>query len=101
MQRKLQCFYINPSQATTEHGYIPSLVVAGESGHSPLVGRGRCSLPWYWGKTLTEAEATCERVNRRDGVSPKLACLIVLSSMSPTGEALKAAVEMARNDGVL
>lgn len=99
--KKLQCFYINPSQATTEHGYVPSVVVAGEPGHSPLVGRGRCSEPWYWGKTLDEAEATCERLNKRDGVSAELASLIVLSSMFPTGAAWKEAVEMARVDGVL
>jgi hypothetical protein len=61
-----QCYTIPPTQNPAVHGgYVPSLVVEGKSGHCPMTGRGEHSMPWVWGKTLEEAEATCAAFNIR------------------------------------
>ncbi len=76
-----QCFVILATQCD-EHGYIPSLVVENEAGHSPMTGRGEFATPWYWGKTLDRAEAVCARFNKdRYGISEDTAWRIVASSM--------------------
>ena len=97
---KLQCFYVPPDQDKPE-GFIPSLVTAGEDGHSPMTGKGEFAVPWYWGKTLAEAEATCKDANARRGISPELADLIVISSMFPNPTALGKAFALALKDGVI
>ncbi len=77
-----RCYYIPPGQCD-EHGFIPSLVIEHEAGHSPMTGRGDCAVPWYWGKTYENAEQTCDRVNKaRFGITPQTAAAIVTSSMA-------------------
>ena len=76
-----QCFVILETQCD-EHGYIPSLVVENEPGHSPLTGRGEFATPWYWGKTVKRAREVCARVNLdRYGISKNTAARIVASTM--------------------
>ena len=76
-----QCFWIPPDQHD-ENGWIPSLVTEGQPGHAPFTGNGRLARPWYWGKTLAEAQATAERENLGTfGLSPDEALAIVLSSI--------------------
>ncbi len=78
-----QCFYISPLEYDEGRGYVPSLVVENEPGRSPMRGRGEFAEPWYWGKTLEQAEQTCERVNKdRYGISHQTAARIVASSMA-------------------
>jgi hypothetical protein len=81
---KRQCYWIEQTQSDP-HGFIPSVVTENEPGHTPLRGDpATLQAPWYWGKTLDEAEATCDRMNReRFGLSPREANEIVLSSMFP------------------
>jgi hypothetical protein len=74
------CFYIPPDQHD-ENGWIPSVVTEGEPGHAPLKGNGPCAQPWYWGKTLAEAEATADRENARLGLTRDEVLDIVLSSL--------------------
>jgi len=78
---KRTCFYIDPTQTPDEDGYIPSLVTEGEPGHAPLTGGGDFQTPWYWGKTLAEAEATAAKANAEQGLSPRDVIDIVMSSM--------------------
>ncbi len=79
---KRQCYYINPSQDPNKHGgYVPSLVVQDEPGHSPMTGQGEGAAPWVWGKTLDEAEAACKAANAKRGISELDAFEIVASSM--------------------
>lgn len=78
-----RCYVILPGQMDPELGYIPSLVVEDEAGHSPLTGRGELSQPWYWGKDYDEAKAHCDRMNQQDfGLTPTDAADIVVSSMA-------------------
>ncbi len=77
-----ECFYISPLQFDEGRGFVPSLVVENEAGHSPMRGRSDAQEPWYWGKTLERAEAVCDRVNlKRYNISRKTAARIVASSM--------------------
>jgi hypothetical protein len=63
-------------------GFVPSLVIENEAGHSPMRGRTDDQEPWYWGKTLDNARQTCDRVNlQRYGISRKTQLRIVASSM--------------------
>ena len=76
-----QCFYI-PENQFDENGWIPSLVTENEPGHAPLTGNGACAAPWYWGRTLGEAQATAVRENARTfGLTAEDSLQIVLSSM--------------------
>ena len=78
-----RCYYISPLQYDEGRGFVPSLVVENEAGHSPMRGRGEFADPWYWGDTLERAEQVCDRVNRdRFGISNKTAMRIVASSMA-------------------
>lgn len=80
--RPRQCFYIPIDQFHPELGYIPSLVVEGEPGHTPMAGQGELSEPWYWGTDYETAQRTCARVNRDDfGLSEEEAAEIVASSV--------------------
>ncbi|GAG23292.1 unnamed protein product [marine sediment metagenome] len=80
---KAQCYWIDPAQdAEPTSGYVPSLVVENESGHSPLAGRGKYAAPWTWGKTYEKAVEVCKHVNNRNGVTPEEANRIVASSQA-------------------
>ena len=80
---KPYCFYVHPTQEPTSEGYIPSIVFEGESGHYPMIGNGSHATPWYFGKTLDEAEARCTEENAKRGVSESEATRIITSSMFP------------------
>lgn len=77
---KRMCYMIQVGQFDA-NGYIPSLVVEGEAGHSPLTGREAYSRPWYFGKTYEEAEETCRKINEEMGLSRRDVIEIVMSSM--------------------
>lgn len=77
-----RCMYISPMQYDEGRGFVPSLVIENEPGHSPMRGRGEFAEPWYWGDTLDRAREVCDRYNQdRLGISPKTAMRIVASSM--------------------
>jgi hypothetical protein len=77
-----RCFWI-PAEPYDENGWVPSIVVEGKPGHTPLAGNGACARPWYWGTTYNEAKQVCERENKRTfGLSPAEALAIVFSSMN-------------------
>lgn len=80
---KRRCFWIDPSQVPDEGGYVPSLVVEGEPGHSPMRGDpAKFQSPWYWGKTLVEANSMAIKMNYEQfGLGPSQCNEIVLSSM--------------------
>jgi hypothetical protein len=80
MVEKRMCYIVQIGQCD-ENGYIPSVVVEGEAGHSPLTGRSEFSRPWYWGKTYEEAEATCKNMNTEMGLTDHDVTTIVWSSM--------------------
>ncbi len=83
-KQKRFCYYICPSQITTEHGgFVPSLVREGEAGYCPMTGSGGdCSQPWVWGKTLEEAEIIAAKYNSRQlGLSEEDVRDIIVSSM--------------------
>lgn len=80
-----QCYWIDAGQSFNpelkKEGYVPSLVRENEAGHRPLMGRPGGS-PWYWGKTLAEAQSMVERANRETfDLSPQDVAEIVASSM--------------------
>ena len=78
-----QCYYIQPDQDPKKFGgYVPSLLVENENGHSPLVGKGMHAVPWIWGKTLEEAEQTCLRANAIRGFSKEEVFDILVSTMN-------------------
>lgn len=75
------CYYIPPDQTPTEAGYRVAVVFENEDGYRWTGGDGK--EPWYWGKTLAEAEKICDEQNeKRFGLSPKDAAILVLRSMT-------------------
>lgn len=62
MSRK--CYTIPITQDPALHGgFVPSLIIEGEPGHRPMTGQGKHAMPWVWGETLEQAEATCAAYN--------------------------------------
>jgi hypothetical protein len=83
MTEPRRCFFILVDQFHPDQGYIPSLVVENEAGHSPMVGQGEHSQPWFWGKDYDVAKQICAEANQRTfGLSPAEASDIVASSMA-------------------
>ena len=77
-----RCFYVPPGQSHPDRGYVPSIVVENEAGHSPLVGRGELSEPWYWGSDYEEAKRICAKANAETfGLTEAEAAEIVASSI--------------------
>ena len=63
-------------------GYMPSIVIEGESGHYPMQGGDHeWAVPWIWGKTFKKACESCDAYNKRRGLSEKDVNDIVYSSM--------------------
>lgn len=76
-----RCYIILLDQRD-EDGYIPSLVVEGEPGHSPLAGDGPFAQPWHWGRTYDEAKRICAKYNADDfGLTEVDTAIITASSM--------------------
>lgn len=77
-----QCFVILPAQFHPQLGYVPSLVTEGEAGHSPMVGRGELSEPWYWGTDYEQAKRICAKANEETfGLTEAEAMDILASSI--------------------
>lgn len=94
---KQHCYAVFHNQFD-ENGYVPSLITRDEAGHSPMLGNGECSSPWYWGKTFEQAEAVCRRVNECMGLSEQDVAEIIASSMKrrPVDIAIDAEKRAAR-----
>ena len=75
------CYVILETQYDPGHGYVPSIIFEDHPGHYPMRGHDEFSAPWYWGKTFSEAQATCESVNADNGITPAIADTILCSSM--------------------
>jgi hypothetical protein len=83
MTEPRRCFHILVGQSHPEYGYVPSLVVENEAGHTPMTGRGELSRPWYWGTEYDRAKQICDQVNQEMfGLSHGDAADIVMSSMA-------------------
>lgn len=83
MATRKWCYYVPEAQDTREHGgYVPSLVIADEPGHSPMLGQGKGASPWVWGQTLEQAREVCDKANADMGISPEQANRILASSMA-------------------
>lgn len=76
--------WVDPAWFVEGHGYRVSIVKEGEQGHYPTgvwPNDGTKSMPWFWGPTLEEAEQTAIEYNRKLGVEPVDAEMILLQSM--------------------
>lgn len=60
--------------------FVPSLVTEGVAGHSPLLGRGEGSTPWFWGD-YTMAQSIARQQNAKMGLTEDDVTEIVASSM--------------------
>lgn len=88
MTEPRRCFHILIGQMHPEHGYVPSLVVENEAGHTPMTGRGELSQPWFWGTDYDRARQICDQVNEEMfGLSHREASDIVASSMAASHRA--------------
>ncbi len=79
------CYYVSPTEFDDGKGYVPCVVVEGESGHYPMRGNGQQSQPWYWGTEYAAAAHIAERENNKMGISSERATDIVMSSMRASG----------------
>ncbi len=78
-----QCYFIPGDQDITIHGgFVPSLVIENEAGHSPMIGNPDIhQTPWVWGTTYAQACDVCKYANEQRGISVERAGEIVASSM--------------------
>lgn len=75
------CYTIVATQDPEEYGgYVPSLVVEGERGHWPMVGR-EDQAPWVWGDSLSKAQAVCLEYNAKRGLTQEDELRIVASTL--------------------
>lgn len=83
MTDKRFCYYVVETQDASEHGgFVPSLVIEGEEGHSPMVGdSSKLQAPWVWGDTLAQAQEIAGVFNKRLGLTIQDVDRIVASSM--------------------
>ena len=79
--RKPWCYTVREGDFD-ENGYWPSMVVTDDPALYPMTGQGECALPWYWGKTLKEAQATALECNLKMGLTTDKIEVIVDSSIS-------------------
>jgi hypothetical protein len=70
MTQPRRCFIVLLEQRN-ERGFIPSVVTEGEPGHSPMIGNGEFSQPWYWGTEFDQALEVCAAANADLGLSPE------------------------------
>ncbi len=80
------CYYIPPDQTPDKKsGFRVAIVNANEDGYrwTGDTPEGGLKLPWYWGKTLAEAEAVCKKQNQdKLGLSELQVAKIITESMS-------------------
>lgn len=76
------CYTVNANCEKDEHGIVPSAVFEHTPYHYPMLGNGRHAQPWYWGKTLDEAQQVCDVANAKLGLSPVDVAEIIASSMA-------------------
>lgn len=80
------CFIVLVDQCNSQ-GYIPSVVYEDEDGHSPLIGSGEHSQPWFWGRPgfseegWEQAQRICAEENARLGLTPENVAEITASSI--------------------
>lgn len=72
--------YVTVSGQRDDEGIIPSIVKEGVKGHFPMMGKDGKS-PWHWGKTFSEAEATCKFMNKKLGLTEDEVERMVAASM--------------------
>lgn len=70
----------------TSRGVIPAIVVEGDPHRYPLGdpewdGDPRTPRPYYWGSTVEECQAVCDRLNAERGIDPERTAKIVASSL--------------------
>jgi hypothetical protein len=74
--------YWVPAEPWKDTGkWVPSVIVEGVPGHTPMAGNGECAQPWYWGDSYLEAKATCDQVNAELGVTEAEMVRILFSSL--------------------
>lgn len=80
---KRHCFWLDETCIAPDGtGFIPSMVVEGEPGHTPLKGDpARLQTPWIWGPTIEDAKRQVVEANARLGIDEDAALEIVASSM--------------------
>lgn len=73
-------------ELVTERGAIPALVFQDESGFYPMGdpkwdGDPRSPQPWYWGSTVEQCQATCDRQNAERGFTQEQVDAVIASSL--------------------
>lgn len=83
MSRPRRCYWLDETCIAPDGtGYIPSIVVEGEAGHSPLKGDpAKFQSPWIWGPTIEDAKRQVVEANAEMGIDEQAALEIVASSM--------------------
>lgn len=76
-----RCYYVDETMKSP-NGYIPAIVVEGESGFTPCVGSGEQSQPWYWGHNFVDARRLAAEANKKLGLTPQDVTAILTSSIA-------------------
>jgi len=96
-----QVYYIDPGQSWNpdlKKGFIPSWVFEGLDGHYPITNgypKDPTACPYYWGKTLDEAESSARAMNGRLGLTKQEILDIIMSSMNIRGTEWEASMSIA------
>lgn len=88
---KLPVYYVPgndvPGGYLEGHGYVVAIVVAGEDGYHwtgdiPYQGKQGQKAPLVWGHDLAKARKMAEGQNRKLGLTPEVASLLIARSMA-------------------
>ena len=75
------CYYIMEGQTTIDGGYIPSMIVENEAGHTPLTGPEAVGSSWVWAHNFEDAKQYASVMNTQLGLTQDDVMDIVASSM--------------------
>jgi hypothetical protein len=86
MAQPRMVYFVGETMFVEGRGYRAVVVVEGEGGCHPTGDddwetNPRAHMPYFWGPTLKDAEAQANEQNRRMGISPDEALMIVARSM--------------------
>lgn len=83
------CFFVPTDGYIKGRGWRASVVTEGKSGHCPTgvwPNNGTEIMPYFWGASYEDAQATAARMNARLGHSEKDVAEIIFSSMNAKDE---------------
>lgn len=90
---KPHCYVAFDGLKIEGYGFIPAIVIEGDGSGVYPMGNPTWKpedvhdrMPYFWGQTVEECQAACDRANERNGIDKAEAHRIFLSFLAAKGE---------------